>query len=36
MKQEPAEATTRNCHGSAVEILAINGKEDVNEVHFES
>jgi len=32
MKQEPAEATLRNCHGSAVEILAIhgNGEEDVN------
>jgi hypothetical protein len=32
MKQEPAEATMRNCHGSAVGILAINGEEDVNTV----
>jgi hypothetical protein len=30
MKQEPTEATMRNCHGSAVGILAINGEEDVN------
>jgi hypothetical protein len=30
MKQEPAEATMRNCHGSAVGILAINGEEKVN------
>jgi hypothetical protein len=30
-KQEPAEATMRNCHGSAVGILAINGEEDVNQ-----
>jgi len=29
MKQEPAEATMRNCHGSAVGILAINAEEDV-------
>jgi hypothetical protein len=29
MKQEPAEATMRNCHGSAVGILAMNGEEDV-------
>jgi hypothetical protein len=29
MKQEPTEATMRNCHGSAVGILAINGEEDV-------
>jgi hypothetical protein len=29
LKQEPAEATLRNCHGSAVGILAIPGQEDV-------
>src|SRR5580700_2892343 len=29
MKREPAEATMRNCHGSAVGILAINGEEHV-------
>ena len=30
MKQEPAEATMRNCHGNAVGILVIHGEEDVN------
>jgi hypothetical protein len=30
MKQAPAEATMRNCHGSAIGIFAINGEEDVN------
>ena len=29
MKQEPAEATVRICHGSAVGILVIHGGEDV-------
>jgi hypothetical protein len=32
MKQEPTEATMRNCHGSAVGILAINGEKDVKKV----
>jgi hypothetical protein len=37
MKQEPAEATMRNCHGSAVGILAIDGEEDVKkQVAFNS
>jgi|HubBroStandDraft_4_1064222.scaffolds.fasta_scaffold09198_3 hypothetical protein len=31
MKQEPAEAIMRSCHGSAVGIFAINGEEDVKE-----
>jgi hypothetical protein len=30
MKQEPAEATMRSCHISAVGILAIDGEEEVN------
>jgi len=30
VKQEPAEATMRNCHGNAVGILVIHGEEDVN------
>jgi hypothetical protein len=29
MKQEPTEATMRNCHGNAVGILVIYGEEDV-------
>jgi hypothetical protein len=29
VKQEPAEATMRNCHGNAVGILVIPGEEDV-------
>jgi hypothetical protein len=30
VKQEPAEATMRNCHGNAVGIFVIHGEEDVN------
>jgi hypothetical protein len=30
MKQEPTEATMRNCHGNAVGILVTYGEEDVN------
>jgi hypothetical protein len=33
-QQEPAEATMRNCHGSAVGILAIHGEEDVNWLRY--
>jgi hypothetical protein len=29
MKQEPTEATMRNCHGNAVGILVTYGEEDV-------
>jgi hypothetical protein len=32
MKQEPAEATMRNGHGSAVGIFAMNGEEDVKKL----
>jgi hypothetical protein len=35
MKQEPAEATMRNGHGSAVGILAINGEDDVKSRRFQ-
>jgi len=28
VKQEPAEATMRNCHGNAVGIFAIHGEEE--------
>jgi hypothetical protein len=31
MKQEPTEATKRNCHGNAVGIPVTYGEEDVKE-----
>jgi hypothetical protein len=34
VKQVPAEATMRNCHGNAVGILVIPSEEDVKKVTF--